>query len=374
MKTIIVILDGLSDRPCPELNNNTPLEAADTYYLDFLAKEGKTGIMHPIQKGWAPESDQSMIAMLGNDPFKVYTGRGVLEAHGSDVDFKGHIVCRCNFSEIRDDEIINIQGASEKETKEYARLLNQRFSNIKIVPTVGYRAVMLIKSKASPKVTNTHPGYKIIKNFVSKALPVKGQVMKVQKCKPLEKKAKETADIINRVIDDSQRILKNKVLITRGTGNKLPKLKKLKEKWALLADSPVEKAIGKIVGMTILPKYEDLTETFKIIKENFKKFDTFYLQIKGPDSFGHKGDAFGKKNSIEKIDKEFMSKLVTLSFDIICVTADHSTPCSIRAHSEDPTPILVYGKEKDEVTEFSEKSCQKGSIGEIVGRDLLKVI
>lgn len=374
MKKIIIILDGLSDRPCPELDNKTPLEAADAPNLDFLAKEGKTGIMYPIEKGWAPESDQSMIAMLGNDPFKVYTGRGVLEAYGSGVDFKGQTVCRCNFSEIKDDEIINIQGANEKETEEYARLLNQRFSNIRIVPTIGYRAVMLIKSKASPKVTNTHPGYKIVKNYTSQALPVKGHVMKVQKCKPLENKAKETADIINRVIDDSKRILKNKVLLTRGTGNKLPKLKKLKGKWALLADMPVEKAIGQLVGMMVLSKYEDLKETFSIIKENFKKFDAFYLQIKGPDSFGHKGDPFGKRNSISKIDHEFISKIVTLPFDVICVTADHSTPCSIRAHSEDPTPILVYGKGKDDVEEFSEKACQKGSIGEITGRDLLKVI
>ncbi|MCG2718827.1 MAG: alkaline phosphatase family protein [Nanoarchaeota archaeon] len=375
MKKIIIILDGLGDLPEKELGGKTPLEAAKTPNMDFLAKWGETGLMYPIKKGWAPESDQSMISMLGFNPFRTYTGRGVLEAYGSGIDFKGKVVCRCNFSRInKQGNILAIQGATEKQSKNFIKILNKLKENVKLVHTVGYRCVMLIDTKSSPKVTNTHPGYVITKNFCSQAQPIAGRILKVRKCKPLVKSAKETANIINAFISLSKKYLKYYELITRGTGNKLPKLSKLKGKWALLADMPVEKAIGKLVGMTVLPKYLNLNKTLDVIKKNFNRFDNFYLQVKGPDMYGHLGMCKEKVKSIEKIDKEFISKIKDLPFDVICVTADHSTPCSIKAHSEHPTPILIYGKDRDSVRKFSEKACKEGSLGYFDGRKLLKLI
>jgi len=374
MKRIVIILDGLGDLPCKELNGKTPLEAAHKPNLDFLAENGKTGMMYPIKKGWAPESDQAMISMLGFDVFKTYTGRGVLEAYGSGIDFKGCIVSRCNFSKVEKGVITQVQGANEEESKSLAEQLNSLMKYAKIVPTIGYRAVLLIKSKSSPRVSNTHPGYIITKNYCSQAKQVAGKTLKVQKCKALVPAAKETAEMINHITQLSEQNLKGFTLITRGTGNKLPKLKKLKGKWALLADMPVEKAIGEIVGMKVLPKYADLNKTFEVIKWSFEEFDNFYLQVKGPDAFGHKGLVKEKVASIEEIDKEFISKIRELPFDTICVTADHSTPCSMKSHSEHPTPFLVYGKGKDPVKEFSEKACSKGSLGFFEGKKLLKII
>lgn len=374
MKRMIIILDGLGDLPIKELNNKTPLEAANTPNMDFLAKWGETGIMYPIQKGWAPESDQAMISMLGFDVFKTYTGRGVLEAHGSDIDFKGKVVARCNFSKFKKGVITNVQGATADQVKKFNKILNKLRKDVELIPTVGYRSVMLIDTKSSPRVTNTHPGYVIAKNYCSKAQPVAGKKLRVRRCKPLIRDARKTADIINEFVQLSEKKLKGFTLITRGTGNELPKLKKIKGKWALLADMPVEKAIGKIVGMKVLPKYKSLDKTFDVIKKNFKKFDYFYLQIKGPDGFGHKGMHKEKTKAIEQIDKEFISKIKTLPFDVICITSDHSTPCSVKAHSEHPVPILIYGKGKDSVKEFSESACKQGSLGFFEGKKLLKIL
>lgn len=374
MKKIIIILDGLGDLPCKELNGKTPLEAANTPNMNFLAKWGVTGMMYPIKKGWAPESDQAMISMLGFDVFKTYTGRGVLEAYGSGIDFKGKIICRCNFAKVKGDFITSIQGATKDQSKRFVKILNKLRKDVKLSPSVEYRSVMLIDTHSSPRVTNTHPGYIITKNYCSKAQPVADKKLKVMRCKPLIKEAKKTADIINDFIELSENKLKGFTLITRGTGDKLPKLEKLKGNWALLADMPVEKAIGKLTGMKILPKYKSLKSTFEIIKKNFKKFDYFYLQIKNPDMFGHKGMPKKKMDAIEQIDKEFISNIKNLPFDVICITTDHSTPCSIKAHSEHPVPILVYGKGKDSVSEFSEKACKKGSLGFFEGKKLLKVI
>jgi len=374
MKKIIIILDGLGDLPCKELNGKTPLESANTPNMDFLAKWGQTGVMYPIQKGWAPESDQSMISMLGFDVFKTYTGRGVLEAYGSGISFKGKVVCRCNFAKVKNGVITAIQGATNAQSKKFVTSLNKLRKDVQLTPTIGYRSVMLINTNSSPRVTNTHPGYVLAKNYCSKAQPVAGKKLRVKRCKPLVKDAKKTAEIINDFVKLSEERLRGFTLITRGTGDKLPKLSKLKGKWALLADMPVEKAIGKLVGMTVLSKYQDLGKTFKVIKNNFKKFDNFYLQIKGPDSFGHKGLPKEKMKSVEQIDKEFLSKIRTLPFDVICITADHSTPCSMKAHSEHPAPVLIYGKRKDSVKEFSEDACRKGGLGFFKGGKLLKLI
>lgn len=374
MKKIIIILDGLGDLPCKELNGKTPLEAAHKPNLNFLAKQGETGMMYPIKKGWAPESDQAMISMLGFDVFKAYTGRGVLEAYGSGINFKGKLVCRCNFAKIKDGIITAVQGATEEQAERFVKILNKTRRDVKLTPTVGYRSVMLISTKSSPRVTNTHPGYVISKNYCSKAQSVAGKKLRVLRCKPLIKDAKKTADIINEFVKLSEKKLKGFTLITRGTSNKLPKLKKLKDKWALLADMPVEKAIGKLVGMKALPKYKYLDKTFKVIKNNFAKFDYFYLQIKGPDSFGHKGLPKEKMESIEEIDREFISRIKDLPFDVVCITADHSTPCSVRAHSEHPVPVLIHGRGKDQIKEFSEKACKNGSLGFFEGRKLLKLM
>ena len=75
MKLIYVVIDGMGDLPIPELGNKTPLEAAETPHMDFLAKTGKTGLMYTVGKGIAPESDVAVISILGYDPFKYDASR-----------------------------------------------------------------------------------------------------------------------------------------------------------------------------------------------------------------------------------------------------------------------------------------------------------
>lgn len=368
MKRIIVIIDGLGDSRYKELGNKTPLEKAHTPNMDFLAANGMVGMMWPIAKNIAPESDQAMLSILGYDPFKAYTGRGVLEAYGSGINFKG-IAARCNFAETRNGVITKVQGASREEVEKYARMLSDE--TVKIIPTIGYRAVMVIKTKSSPRVTNTHPGYRIIKNYVTTAVPVQGKKLKVEKCKALEKNSEETAKIINEFTRKTEKTLKNKTILVRGCGNRLPKLKKLKGRWALLADMPVEKAVGELAGMKVLEKSRDLEKTFETIRKNFGRYDNFYMQIKGPDTFGHRGNVKGKVRAIEKIDSEFMSRIRKLDA-MVCVTADHSTECRLKAHSKLPVPFLIFGKGKSSAKKFSEKECMKGI--KIGGKQLMNLL
>ncbi len=109
------------------------------------------------------------------------------------------------------------------------------------------------------------------------------------------------------------------------------------------------------------------------------RFDGLYIHIKGPDEPAHDGDSLKKKEIIETIDRFFFGNLlpkIDMERTIITVTADHSTPCSLKAHSDDPVPLLIAGGdiEADEVATFSEKTCRDGSLGTIEGNQLMKIL
>lgn len=382
MNLLILILDGLGDKEYKELANKTPLDAAKTPNLDFLAKKGRTGIMYPI-KGIAPESDEAALALLGYDPYTTYTGRGPLEALGADVNFSdNNVVLRCNYAIFSGNKITNFgYQPSKKELYEFQEKINKidLGVNFEFKNTLGYRSVLILKSKKlSPRISNTHPGYNIITNYITSAIP-RPKPLKISKCRPLDKsrEAKRTAKIVNDFVEKSKYALgNNRIIITRGAGNKVPELEKLERKWALLGDTPVEIAIGKITGMNVLGKPITLSDAIKKIKNAFREYDSVYIEIKETDHWSHKGDPIKKKEAIEEIDKKFVPEIMKLKDTLICITADHSTPCKTFAHSADPVPLLLYSEKikPDKVEKFSEKACSKGSIGKIEGKNLMFVL
>src|SRR5699024_714205 len=106
-KILIVVMDGLGDRAIKQLDYKTPLQYANTPNLDWFAKNGSTGIMDTIGPGIRPGSDTSHLAILGYDPFEVYTGRGPFEAAGVGlIGQKGDVAFRCNFATV--DSSMNI--------------------------------------------------------------------------------------------------------------------------------------------------------------------------------------------------------------------------------------------------------------------------
>ncbi|UCG45901.1 MAG: phosphoglycerate mutase, partial [Candidatus Bathyarchaeota archaeon] len=124
VKLIYVVIDGLGDLPVEELEHRTPLDAAETPNMDYLAEHGKTGKMYTVGKGIAPESDVAVISILGYDPFKYATGRGVLEAIGVGVDVKdGDLALRCNFATLGvGNEIVDRRVGRDLTTKEAGEL------------------------------------------------------------------------------------------------------------------------------------------------------------------------------------------------------------------------------------------------------------
>ena len=409
MKLIYIVIDGMGDLPIKELGNKTPLETAVTPNMDFLAGNGLTGLMYTVKKGIAPESDAAVISLLGYDPFKYSTGRGVIEAVGAGIDVEtGDLALRCNFATLgKGKEILDRRVARTLSTEEATEL--SRAANDEVVlescpaafefkNTLGHRAVLVIKNKKcslSSKITNSDPAYTMVEGL-GVATPNVEMVLK--KCMPMDRTeaARISAAVVNEFITKTHDLwenhpvnrkraaagmLKANVVLTRDAGHQLPSFFNICERYnvrfAALADMHAESGIARLAGMTatLLPPptgnlKNDCELRVRKLVEFLPMYDCFYIHLKGPDEPGHDGNCHRKTDIITAIDKYFFGDLlrqIKLEECVICVTADHATPCTLKVHSDTPVPILISGgKTRNEKTiKFSEKECAKGSLGVI---------
>ena len=407
MKLIYVAIDGMGDLPIAELGNQTPLEAANTPRLDFLAKNGKTGLMYTVKKGVAPESDVAVISLLGYDPFKYSTGRGIIEAVGAGIDVAdGDLALRCNFATLgKGKEILDRRVKRTLTTEEAAELTEAVKEKVTLGScpatfdfrgTLGHRAVLVFKSKGnclSGKISNSDPAYSYV-NGIGVATPDAEMVLK--KSEPLDdtEEARKSAALVNEFIEKTHEVwenhavnkrrvaegkLKANVVLTRDAGSKLPNFFNINErydvKFAALADMHAESGIAHLAGMeaTLLPPpsgdlEKDCTLRVKKLLDILPSYDCFYIHLKGPDEPGHDGNCNLKTKIIAAIDKHFFGPLlkeISLKEHMFCVTCDHATPCALKVHSDTPVPVLISGgkitDEKD--GKFSERNCENGSLG-----------
>jgi 2,3-bisphosphoglycerate-independent phosphoglycerate mutase len=412
VKIIYVLLDGVGDLPNKLLNDLTPLEAAYTPNMDSLARNGCMGRVITVGKNIAPQSDIAVFNMLGYS-FKdgSYVGRGVIECIGCNIDFReGDLALRGNFATVDDRLQIIDRRAGRNITVEESQsicktlreniLFTDKEASIIIEPTVGHRTVIRFRhnqKKLSDKVTNTDPAYDKINGMgIAKKTTSKASVLKSMPVENTES-AKLSAKLINEFTENAIRILKThpininraksgkkiiNAIIVRDSGNKYPNVVAIDKKYCIkiscIVDMPVEIGISKVLRMKAFKagNINDYEIKAEIAAKSLQEFDAIYVHIKGPDEFGHDGDARGKKKNIEDIDKRFfgtlINKLKTNNYTII-ISADHCTPCIMKSHSDDPVPILISGNmiNKDGTSRFTEKYGEEGSIGLINGENIL---
>jgi 2,3-bisphosphoglycerate-independent phosphoglycerate mutase len=409
---IYVLLDGVGDLPHPDLDGKTPLQAANTPTLDKIASNGTIGEVISVGKGIAPESDIAVFNMLGYK-FKHadYAGRGVIEAIGVGIDFKdGDLALRGNYSTLDDEEIIIDRRAGRhiekedadgvaKEIEEKIKLSSPDISVV-VAPTIGHRVTVRIRKesqKLSSRITNTDPAYINIGGMgVAKAV---GDFLKIEKCLPLEdtENSKFTANLVNEFSEKSIEIMKNSkinkrrqnedkkqlsCILLRDAGNKYPDVIPINEKYAMnfscIVDMPVELGISEVLKMKAFEAggLTDYEEKARVAAKAMETQNSIYVHLKGPDEFGHDGDAIGKMKNIEEIDQRFFKTLVEnidSSKVAIIISADHSTPCINKGHSDDPVPVLVSGDfiKNDGTTRMTEEQAKKGNIGLLQGAEVV---
>lgn len=187
---------------------------------------------------------------------------------------------------------------------------------------------------------------------------------------------------INKIRKEQGKKLLNSILL-RDAGNRFPKLAPINEmhsmNFSCIVDMPVEIGISNVLKMKTFSAggLTDYEEKARVAAKAMQTQNAIYVHIKGPDEFGHDGDAIGKMKNIEEIDKRFFGTLldnIDTSKVSIVVSADHCTPCINKSHSADPVPVLVSGDfiKKDGTTRFTEQEAKKGKIGMLAGADVIK--
>ncbi|MEM0139956.1 MAG: 2,3-bisphosphoglycerate-independent phosphoglycerate mutase [Ferroplasma sp.] len=388
-KVVLLIMDGLGDRPNSSLNGKTALQSAEKPNLDYLALNGTTGTMSPVSYGIRAGSDTSHLSILGYDPEKYYTGRGPFEALGLGMDLKaGDIAFRANYASVIDGKIVDRRAGRIMDTEELSRSLETEIDGIKFMVKSGveHRAAVVMRGKnLSDKITDTDPHKVDSEPLFTSAL---------------DSDAEFTAKTINKFLEKSRKILEshpfnlkriadgklpgNEIML-RGCG-RIPELGNFQNKYgmraACISGTPLIRGIAGLAGFDIInvngmtgridTNYENI---IKNAIDTLETHDFVLINIKGTDIAGHDKKPELKKYVIEKVDHA-ISHLIELRDQVlIVVTGDHSTPCSYGDHTGDPVPVLfsTEGILYDNVCHFDELSVGSGYY-KITSNDLMPII
>jgi 2,3-bisphosphoglycerate-independent phosphoglycerate mutase len=419
-KILYVILDGLGDDPLDALGGRTPLEAASTPVLDSLAARGVNGYVTTVGEGIAPESDIAVFSILGYDPHEHHTGRGPLEAVGAGIDVNdGDLAYRVNFATVEADaaihgwRIVDRRVGRDLSSDEAHALAAEVQDNIELRgasfdfrATVGHRGVLVLRSSEgalSAEVENSDPAYgrqgalgvakETFDNRVVHVAPVAGH--------DSDGAAKRASDLTNEWLAAAYGVLEasevnarrrkagklpGNFVLTRDGGDHLPDLVPFKEKFGpefgCFVEMPVELGIARLTGMGIveaptgIPAAEQYEAWAELALEAIEGFDGLYIHIKGPDVPAHDGDHEAKIASIEEIDSIFFAGIIDdidLRRTIVAVTADHSTSCARKAHTDGPVPLLIAGGTvtSDGVKTYGETASRKGALGHLRGPQIM---
>ncbi|MFQ6127764.1 MAG: 2,3-bisphosphoglycerate-independent phosphoglycerate mutase [Thermoplasmata archaeon] len=393
-KILLIICDGMGDRPIESLGGKTPLQVANKRNFDWLAKNGICGLMDPIAPGIRPGSDTSHLAIFGYDPHACYTGRGPFEAVGVGLKLEpGDVAFRCNFATVDDDLTVidRRAGRITSGTEEIAGTLDgQEIGDAKTIlrPGTAHRAVLILRGQGlSWKVSDADPHEK-------------GK--KVMQVIPLEGDAKKTAEIVNEFVRRSYELLKShpvnlkrkkkgklpaNIILLRGAGIWTP-LQSFQERHGLtgatISGVTLVRGICTSLNMEIL-EVKGATgglDTDMIAKADAAMMalgsnDFVYLHVKAADICGHDGLVEEKVRVIERLDEMLGHLRHQLDEEtILAVTADHSTPIEVGDHSGDPVPLLIFGPgvRTDKISQFDEVSVVGGGLGHPRGCDLMNIL
>ncbi|MDP8230964.1 MAG: cofactor-independent phosphoglycerate mutase [Candidatus Gorgyraea atricola] len=384
MKYIVLVGDGMGDRPLEELGGKTPLEAAKTPNMNFIAEKGRVGLTNMIPGRFAPASDVANLSILGYSPRKYYTGRGPLEAANMDIDMKDdEIAFRCNLVTISNGRMADYSAGhiSSEEARHLIDELNAKMStkDIRFYAGMSYRHLLILRCNNKDELkglmkVKCAPPHDIIGKKIDPRLPKKG----------------DYAEFLKRLMDDSRDVLLshevNRVRLDlkenpanatwlwgQGTRPFMPKFsEKYKIEGAIISAVDLIKGIGKIIGLKVIdvPGATGYYDTNYLGKaqyaiDSLKDRDFVFVHVEAPDEAGHNGDLKEKITSIEKFDK-FVVGTVLEHFKSskeefrILVTSDHATPISLRTHSRDHVCFAMYGTdiEQDDILYFNEKEAR----------------
>lgn len=377
MKAIMLVCDGIADRPLKELGSKTPLEVAKKSNMDALARSGICGILDPIAPGIRVGSDTTHLAILGYNPSEVYTGRGPFEAAGVGLRLRqGDIAFRCNFATVDENLVVldRRAGRISRGTHKLASAINKiKIPGVEIIfkESVAHRGVLVLRGKKlSHKVSDSDPH-------------VTGERVKKVKALDNSAEARNTASIVNAFSEKVHKVLREhepaNMLLLRGCGAS-PRLKSFKERYgisgACMATTGIIKGIARLAGMEVIEAKQDYRTRIKQGLSVLDRHDFLLINIKEPDEASHDHDVKTKIQLIEEIDAALKPLLKFSKENYLLLLSDHTTSLSYGDHTGDSVPVVFCGPEvrADDVTKFDERSAAKGGTGRIRGQDLMPLL
>lgn len=378
----------MADEPVAALGGKTPLQYADTPYMDLLAANGCTGRLQTVAPGFHPGSEVANLAVLGYDLPRVYEGRGVLEAASIGVELQpGELAMRCNLVCIEGEILKNHSSGhiSTAEADELIRFLNERLGSeqVKFYTGVSYRHLLVLKT--GDKRLHCTPPHDVPLHPFRPLL-----------VKPEAPEAEETARLLNDLILRSQELLndhpvnRKRIAAGKDPANSIwpwspgyrPAMQTMQEMYGLGSASVISavdliRGIGVYAGLKVIEvegatglydtNYEGKAEAaLKALETD----DFVYLHVEASDEAGHEGDVALKVKTIEYLDHRVIGPIYEAAKNrkepvAIAVLPDHPTPCAIRTHTSEPVPFLIYkpGGEPDAVRRFDEFSVADGKYG-----------
>ncbi|MDP2673644.1 MAG: 2,3-bisphosphoglycerate-independent phosphoglycerate mutase [Dehalococcoidia bacterium] len=362
-KIMLFVMDGLGGLPHPQ-TGRSELETARTPNLDALARESACGFTLPVAPGVTPGSGPGHLALFGYDPLKFNIGRGALEAVGIDFDLRPQdIAARGNFCTVDGSGAITDRRAgrisSERCAELCAKLREIRLDGTELLvePVREHRFVLVLRGGGlSDAVADTDPQREGAQPLEPRATSPEGEA---------------TARLVARFVEEAKRILSREspanMLLLRGFARRpdwpsMPDVFKLRP--AAVAHYPMYRGLAKLVGMEALPVGPAIDDSIATVRENWGRFDYFFVHYKYTDTAGEDGDFDRKVSKLEEVDAALPS-LLELGPDVLMVAGDHSTPAVMAAHSWHPVPFMMRAPwtRSGACDAFNEVALQKGSLG-----------
>lgn len=369
MKYIVILGDGMADKPIDELDGKTPLEYAKTPMMDALASMGELGMVHTVPTGMKPGSDTANLSVLGYNPKKYYSGRSPLEALSIGVPMKDtDIALRCNIvtlseeEENYEDKRIIDHSSDEISTEDAAILLEAVRKELetdiyKFYVGTSYRHLLIWDKGEVVELVQPHD---VLGQTVGDKLPEN---------KDLREMMKKSYEILANHPINIER--KKKGLNPAnscwfwGAGTK-PALSsfedKTKKKGAMISAVDLLKGIAVGASMKVITvegangglhtNYEGKAEAaVKVLTED--GYDFVYVHVEAPDEMGHQGSVDKKVKAIENLDEHVIKPIVQGMNDAgedyrLVILPDHPTPICIRTHTGDDVPYLLFDSKKKE--------------------------
>ncbi len=369
MKYLVMLCDGMADKPFPALQNKTPMALASKPMMDTLAKTAEVGLCRTVASGLKPGSDVANLSVMGYDPMECYTGRSPLEAASIGVDLKDtDVALRCNLVTLSDEEnyadktMVDYCAGdiSTAEAAEIMKTVQEKLGSdvFTFYPGVSYRHCLVV-ANGTTELGEMTPPHDISGRVVGEYLST------AETAKPLIDLMKKSVEILKDHPVNKERIAKGERPVSSiwlwGEGKK-PQLEDFKEKNGVSAG--VISAVDLLKGIGVCANMEipDVEGATGYLDTNFKgkadaAIDLFekgvelvYIHVEAPDECGHRGEAENKVKAIEEIDKQVLTPVVEYlkgkdDFRIL-VMPDHPTPLATKTHCSDPVPFMLYDSRK----------------------------